>query len=52
MPEVNYCNCGSYDEWQPCDVDGIEMEPDYNWNGNYKCLNCGNVENHWTKEDL
>ena len=42
--EVNYCDCGSYDEWQPSDTNGTEVEPDIHWSGHYKCMNCGNVE--------
>jgi len=44
IQEVNKCKCGSYDEWQPCSPDGVEMEPDMSWNGFYICMNCGNVE--------
>ena len=42
--ELNKCECGSYDEWQPCSPDGIEMEPNILWDGFYRCMNCGNVE--------
>ena len=42
--EVNHCKCGSYDEWETCDSKGVYMEPDINWNGHYRCMNCNNVE--------
>ena len=42
--EVNYCKCGSYDEWETCDSKGVYMEPNINWNGHYRCMNCNNVE--------
>ena len=43
--EVNYCSCGSYDEWETCDPTGAFIEPDLKWDGHYRCMNCGNIEN-------
>ena len=42
--EVNYCKCGSYDEWETCDSKGVYMEPNINWNGHYRCMNCNDVK--------
>ncbi len=44
IQEVNKCQCGSYDEWQPCSANGVEMEPDHSWDGYYLCMNCSRVE--------
>ena len=42
--EVNYCKCGSYDEWETSNSKGVPMEPDINWNGHYRCMNCNDVK--------
>ncbi len=42
--EVNYCKCKSYDEWVTSTSKGLPMEPNINWNGHYRCMNCNNVE--------
>ena len=45
MKEVNYCSCGSYDEWETCDSIGALIDPNLKWDGHYLCMNCGSIEN-------
>ena len=36
--------CGVSEEFETCAPDGTFMEPTAEWNNNWKCLNCGNVQ--------
>tara|TARA_Y100001963_G_C6672746_1_gene395897 strand:+ start:637 stop:948 length:312 start_codon:yes stop_codon:yes gene_type:complete len=36
--------CGVSEEFETCAPDGTFMEPTAEWNNDWKCLNCGNVQ--------
>lgn len=36
--------CGVSEEFETCAPDGTFMEPIAEWNNDWKCLNCGNVQ--------